>query len=117
MKRYVNKQTEQWYNEGESITLRLEDGSVFSGMPSEELLTELGYEQWEPTPAPELSDEEQVREEYRERLRAIEEELRGMDYLTSKFVDGEDMTQYGDWQAQRRALREEYRQIEELLEK
>ena len=39
-------------------------------------------------------------------------ELADMDYLTSKYVDGEDMTQYGDWQAKRRALREEYRRLE-----
>lgn len=35
-------------------------------------------------------------------------ELQSMDYLTSKYIDGEDMTEYGDWQARRRALREEY---------
>jgi hypothetical protein len=38
-----------------------------------------------------------------------------MDYLTSKYIDGEDMSEYGDWQAKRRALREEYRQLEEEL--
>jgi hypothetical protein len=115
MKRYINKQREQWYNDGEPITLTLDDGSVFSGFPTEEQLQQWGFEEWEPTPAPELSEEEQVREEYRERMRAIEEELRSMDYLTSKYVDGEDMTQYGDWQSRRRLLREEYRQIEALL--
>ncbi|MBQ7451015.1 MAG: hypothetical protein IJV60_00485 [Prevotella sp.] len=39
-------------------------------------------------------------------------ELASMDYLTSKYIDGEDMTEYGDWQQQRRLLREEYRQLE-----
>ena len=41
----------------------------------------------------------------------ILQELSSMDYLTSKYVDGEDMSQYGDWQGKRRALREEYREL------
>ncbi len=43
----------------------------------------------------------------------MKRELASMDYLTSKYVDGEDMTEYGDWQARRKALREEYRQLEQ----
>lgn len=52
----------------------------------------------------------------RQRMAAIEEELKEMDYLTSKYIDGEDMTQYGDWQGTRRSLRAEYRQLEASLE-
>lgn len=115
MKRYVNRETGQWYQEGESMTRRLDDGSVFSGVPSAEQLEAWGFEEWTPEPAPELSEDEQEREEWRNRLREIEEELRSMDYLTSKFIDGEDMSQYGDWQGRRKALRQEYREIEELL--
>jgi hypothetical protein len=45
----------------------------------------------------------------------IKEQLRDMDYLTSKYIDGEDMSEYGDWQQERKALREEYRMLEEDL--
>ena len=45
-------------------------------------------------------------------MQEILAELDSMDYLTSKYIDGEDMTEYGDWQARRKALREEYRQLE-----
>lgn len=115
MKRYINKQSQEWHNEGISMTRRLEDGSVFSGIPTAEQLEAWGFEEWTPTPAPEPTEEEQEREEWRQRLREIEEELRGMDYLTSKYVDGEDMSQYGDWQGRRKALRQEYRDIEAIL--
>ena len=47
-----------------------------------------------------------------ERMAEIEAELASLDYLTSKYVDGEDMSEYGDWQGRRRALREEYRALE-----
>lgn len=40
-------------------------------------------------------------------MRQIQAELDSMDYLTSKYVDGEDMSEYGDWQSKRKALREE----------
>ena len=42
----------------------------------------------------------------------ILKELKSMDYLTSKYIDGEDMSEYGDWQGRRRSLREEYRLLE-----
>lgn len=116
MKRYVNRETGQWYQEGESMTRRLDDGSVFSGIPTEEQLEAWGYELFEPMPAPVMTEEEETREEWRQRLMEIEEELKGMDYLTSKYVDGEDMTKYGDWQGRRRLLREEYRTIKSLIE-
>lgn len=52
-KRYYNSATKEWYNEGQSLTKRVDNG-VFSGIPSVELLTEWGFEEWvepEPTPA------------------------------------------------------------------
>ena len=115
MKRYKNTQRQEWYNEGKSMTRRLDDGSVFSGIPTAAQLEAWGFEEWIPEPVPALSEDEQEREEWRQRQREIEEELRGMDYLTSKFIDGEDMSQYGDWQGRRKALRQEYREIEKLL--
>ena len=53
MKRYYNPTTKEWYTEGNSITKNISNG-VFSGIPSEQRLTEWGYEEWvEPTPTPE----------------------------------------------------------------
>lgn len=115
MKRYNNKETQEWYTEGDVITRQVNASTVFSGVPSEEQLREWGFEEWTPTPAPEPTEEELERQQWQDRLREIEEELKGMDYLTSKYIDGEDMSQYGDWQAKRRALRQEYRDIEEIL--
>lgn len=53
MKRYYNPTTKEWYTEGNSITKNISNG-VFSGIPSEQRLTEWGYEEYiEPTPTPE----------------------------------------------------------------
>ena len=53
MKRYYNPATKEWYTEGNSITKYI-NGSLFSGIPSEERLTEWGYEEWvEPIPTTE----------------------------------------------------------------
>ena len=52
MKRYYNSTTKEWYNEGQSLTKRVENG-VFTGIPSEEQLYEWGFEEWvEPAPTP-----------------------------------------------------------------
>lgn len=58
MKRYYNKTTGEWYNEGRSITHSIE-GSLFSGVPTEEQLTEWGYEEWI---NPEPTEEELLKE-------------------------------------------------------
>ena len=53
MKRYDNEDTKEWYTEGNSITKYI-DGSLFSGIPSEQRLTEWGFEEYiEPTPTTE----------------------------------------------------------------
>lgn len=53
MKRYYNPTTHEWYTEGQSLTRKIDNG-VFSGIPSEQRLTEWGYEEWvEPEPTPE----------------------------------------------------------------
>lgn len=53
MKKYYNPTTQKWYTEGNSVTKYI-DGSLFSGIPSEQRLTEWGYEEWvEPAPTPE----------------------------------------------------------------
>lgn len=115
MKKYVNKESQQWYDEGTSITCRLDNSSVFSGIPTEAQLEAWGYEEWTPEPVPEPTEEELEKQRLQDRLIQIEEELKSMDYLTSKYIDGEDMTKYGDWQSTRRQLRQEYREIEEQL--
>lgn len=52
MKRYYNTTTKEWYNEGQSMTRKVNNG-VFSGIPSEEQLAEWGFKEWfEPTPTP-----------------------------------------------------------------
>ena len=53
MKKYYNATTYEWYIEGNSITKNISNG-VFSGIPSEQRLTEWGFEEYiEPTPTPE----------------------------------------------------------------
>lgn len=53
MKRYYNATTLEWYTEGTPLTKKIPDG-VFSGIPSEQQLTEWGFEEYiEPTPTPE----------------------------------------------------------------
>lgn len=61
----------------------------------------------------EVSIEDVEAEQQRQqRMAEIQAELQSMDYLTSKFIDGEDMSDYGDWQERRRALRAEYNELE-----
>lgn len=107
MKRYYNSTTKEWYTEGSTMTKRVGNG-VFSGIPNEEQLYEWGFTPYTP-PQPQVDVREQ-------RMQEILTELDAMDYLTSKYVDGEDMSEYGDWQAKRKALREEYRQLESEVE-
>lgn len=109
-KRYYNATTKEWYNEGQSLTRRVDNG-VFSGIPSVEQLKTLGYEEVE-EPKPYIHTEE---DNIRNQMYQIQNELSSMDYLTSKYIDGEDMTKYGDWQTKRRELREQYNQLEEQL--
>lgn len=53
MKRYYNSTTQEWYNEGQSMTRRIPNG-VFAGVPTEEQLTEWGFTEYvAPTPTPE----------------------------------------------------------------
>lgn len=103
MKRYKNKTTGEIYLEGNVLTYKIDESTLWSGIPTEEQLTEWGFEEIiipQPT-------EREIK------MRKIKAELASMDYLTSKYIDGEDMTEYGDWQSKRKALREEYRELEQ----
>lgn len=107
---YYNIKTKERYTSGQSITRRLEGGKIFSGVPTAEQLTDWGFEKilikdCKPT----IADKRETR------IQEIHEKLCSMDYLTSKFIDGEDMSQYGDWQEQRRQLRQELRVLETEL--
>lgn len=104
MKRYKNKTTREIYLEGRTLTLQIDESTLWSGIPTEEQLAEWGFEEIN-TPRP---TEREIR------MRKIKTELASMDYLTSKYIDGEDMTEYGDWQGKRKALREEYRELEQI---
>ena len=100
---YKNNITGEMYYGG-AITKRLDNGAVVTGTPTSEMLAQWGFELYTP-PTPQVDAREH-------RMQEILAELTSMDYLTSKYIDGEDMTEYGDWQARRKALREEYRQLE-----
>lgn len=53
MKRYYNATTQEWYNEGQSLTRRVDNG-IFSGIPSEEQLRQWGFVEYkDPVPTPE----------------------------------------------------------------
>lgn len=106
MKRYYNKTTGEWYIEGRSLTLRV-DNIIFSGIPTEEQLLKWGFVEYIEPPYIENST--------LNRMNEILAELQSMDYLTSKYIDGEDMTKYGDWQERRKALREEYNNLQNSM--
>lgn len=109
MKRYYNKTTNKYYTEGEFLAIHLKD-KLFIGIPNEKDLAEWGYEEYKvPTYTPTEEDNK------RNRMNEIQSELSSMDYLTSKYIDGEDMSQYGDWREKRKVLREEYRELESQL--
>lgn len=52
MKTYYNSETEEYYYEGRSMTRKLEDGKLFSGVPTAEQLAEWGFVPYVP-PVPE----------------------------------------------------------------
>ena len=104
MKRYRNKTTGEIYIEGRTLTWQIDESTLWSGIPTEEQLAEWGFEE---IVIPQPTEREI-------RMRQIQAELASMDYLTSKYIDGEDMTEYGDWQGRRKALREEYRELEQI---
>ena len=106
MKKYRNKTTGEIYTEGNYLRVNIDEETSWHGIPTEEQLAEWGFEEIN-TPRP---TEREIR------MRQIKAELVSMDYLTSKYIDGEDMTEYGDWQGRRKALREEYRRLEQINE-
>lgn len=105
---YVNKHTGEKYQGG--ILTTNYNGALFIGIPTEIQLQEWGYVEYIP----------ETKELKLNRMSEIEAELKSMDYLTSKELDGEDMTKYnekygGDYKSYRRSLRVEYNKLEEEI--
>lgn len=103
MKVYKNKKTKETYVEDNVLTWKIDESTLWSGIPTDEQLAEWEFEE---IVIPQPTEREI-------RMRQIKAQLASMDYLTSKYIDGEDMTEYGDWQGRRKALREEYRELEQ----
>lgn len=109
-KTYRHPLTGETYTEGSRYVTRLPDGTIWDGVPTEAEIEGFGFIRCFDKPVSEpLEDRFNP---YRDRMKAIKAELQDMEYLTSKALDGEDMTKYGDWQARRRALRAEYNALE-----
>lgn len=47
-KRYYNEKENKWYTSGRGITHRIDEHTVFSGVPSVEQLTAWGYVEYVP---------------------------------------------------------------------
>lgn len=104
MKTYKNKQGEI-YN-GKSIVV--DDRRIIN--PTEKMLSEAGYEPYEE----QVTNYEPTEEDKRQqRMAEIQAELAATDYLTLKAFEGEDMSEHEGWKEKRKALREEYRRLEQ----
>ena len=54
MKTYYNPSTGEWYYEGNAITRRIDENTIFTGYPTEEMLEDWGFEEYiAPAPTPE----------------------------------------------------------------
>lgn len=103
----INKTTGDIYSGG-NITIRIDEHSVFSGVPTMEQLSEWGYEAYiQPTHIPSEIELKQ------KRMDDIRDELKETDYLAIKAYEGEDMSDHPGWKEHRAALRIEYRELEE----
>jgi len=113
MDAYYNSNLNKWWN-GES-TLDRENQPTLYGQITEADVLAAGYVKKEmPTPA---TTEPTEQDKARVRMNEIEDELKSIDYLSSKELDGEDMTEYGDYKTKRKTLREEYRTLESVVNK
>lgn len=106
---YYNEEVRMFYYDGGSMTRRLEDGSVWSGVPTAEQLTEWGYRPMNENENENENTEEELRAQ---RMQEILQELAATDYLSLKAFEGEDMSEHEGWKERRAALRQEYRELE-----
>lgn len=107
-KKYKHKQTGEIYD-GKSIVL--EGKRIFA--PQEQHLLAAGYEPYE---EPVMNYEPTEEDKRQQRMAEIQAELAATDYLALKAFEGEDMTEHEGWKEKRKALREEYRRLEEKLD-
>lgn len=96
---------------GGTLTKKLEDGTLFSGIPTSQQLEDWGYVEYSP-PIYVPTEEDIIRQ----RMNDILAELRDTDYLALKAFEGENMSEHEGWKEHRAALRVEYRQLEEDLQ-
>lgn len=104
MKRYINKETGEFYN---GLYIIVDDKQVFN--PTEEILLANGYEEKEVPVEVYTPTEEDIR---LQRMEEILQQLKDTDYLSLKAFEGEDMSEHPTWKEDRKALREEYRKLE-----
>ena len=111
---YYNKVTKDYYYGG-SMTRRLDNGTLFSGVPSKEQLNEWGYEEYVENTVEYQPTQEELRQQ---RMAEIQSLLQQTDYIVLKKAEGIDISNYDEryqptfleW---RQALRDEYNELEQ----
>ena len=119
---YYNKSLGKWWLEGQGTLERENDLPLYGTITVEDAL-KFGYKAKEyevtvdePTVViPAETEEEKAHAAILARMAEIRQTLDEMDYLTSQEIDGEDMSEYGDYKEERKALRVEYRELETKL--
>ena len=96
---------------GGSMTKKLPDGTLWSGIPTSQQLEDWGYLEYS-TPIYIPTEQDVIQQ----RMNDILEELKATDYLALKAFEGEDMSEHPNWKEYRANLRIEYRQLEEDLQ-
>lgn len=115
---YYNKSLDKWWLEGQGTLEREDDLPLYGTITVKDAL-KFGYKakEYEVTVViPAETEEEKAHAAILARMAEIRQTLDEMDYLTSKEIDGEDMSEYGDYKEERKALRTEYRELETKLE-
>lgn len=113
MEAYYNKDIDKWWN-GESTLERKNQTNLYGQITEAEVIAAGYVKMTKPAPVIQAPTEQ---DNARVRMSEIEKELSSMDYLTSKELDGEDMTEYGDNKNKRKSLRAEYRSLDEIANK
>ena len=114
---YYNKSLDKWWLEGQGTLERENDLPLYGTITVKDAL-KFGYKAKEYEVAvviPAETEEEKAHAAILTRMTEIRQTLNEMDYLTSKEIDGEDMSEYGDYKEERKTLRTEYRELETKL--
>lgn len=118
---YYNKSLDKWWLEGQGTLERENDLPLYGTITVKDAL-KFGYKakEYEVTvestvAIPAETEEEKAHAAILTRMAEIRQTLDEMDYLTSKEIDGEDMSEYGDYKEERKAIRAEYRELETKL--